>query len=912
MNVTELVQALRRLPGTEQVIDDPERLAPYRHDWLPGDYRLPDLVVRPTQPDQIPAIVKLVRTTHLPIVARGAGTGLAGGARPLYGGVVIDLSQMNAIERIDTANRQAHVQAGLITYNLSAAVAEDGWFYAPDPASWQMCTIGGNIANNSGGPRCLKYGVTTNHVLAVEITLHDGRQCWTGDGTATFTWHTYDITGLIVGSEGTFGIVSRAIVRLTRAPETKRVTMALFPDVVAACTAVSAILAAGHIPTALEVMDSTTMLAVNLAQQANLPEEAGAALIVEVDGLSEGLDETMAEIGDICRQHGAFQLRTATTPLDQERLWSARRSAFASFHTLAPSFYLVDTVVPRTRLPAMMKHVQRLSKAYGMPVANVFHAGDGNLHPLILYNPADPDQVTKTHAITHAILQLSIHEGGAVSGEHGIGFEKRDFLLSLYHRADLAAHAAVYAVFNPERRLNPGKVFPTDLDPIALARERADALMAVAVNAPATQIHDALAEIVGSDYIRRGEEATQYAVQGHTPTWVVWPASTDELAKVMATCYRYGLHVIPWGGGTRQQIGTLIKPPDVVVVTRRLQRVLHYEPDDLTIGVEAGMTLAELQALLATHRQQFPLDVDQADHETLGGLIATAADDPQQVGYGSLRDLVLGLTVVQVDGTVIRVGGQVVKNVSGYDLTKLFTGSYGTLGVISEVRLRTFPQPPATVTFSAAFETMSDLNACLSALATTVLRPVASGIFRSSTSPLINLVVQFAGHPAACTRAASECAVLATASGAQHVVIDDSHEQRQHWLPIRRLFVPSTSANEWSIRMATLPSQWITAWNDLHQFAAQLHIPLQSGGCPYRGIIYAHLNGTVDQIAALLNHLRERWPHTQITTGNLPAEMEQLRWGCSPSAELNDLSRRLKQAFDPQQRLNQRRLPFYY
>lgn len=912
MNTTELVQALRRLPGTEQVIDDPERLAPYRHDWLPGDYRLPDLVVRPTQPDQIPAIVKLVRTTHLPIVARGAGTGLAGGARPLYGGVVIDLSQMNAIERIDTANRQAHVQAGLITYNLSAAVAEDGWFYAPDPASWQMCTIGGNIANNSGGPRCLKYGVTTNHVLAVEITLHDGRQCWTGDGTETFTWHTYDITGLIVGSEGTFGIVSRAIVRLTRAPETKRVTMALFPDVVAACTAVSAILAAGHIPTALEVMDSTTMLAVNLAQQANLPEEAGAALIVEVDGLSEGLDETMAEIGDICRQHGAFQLRTATTPLDQERLWSARRSAFASFHTLAPSFYLVDTVVPRTRLPAMMKHVQRLSKAYGMPVANVFHAGDGNLHPLILYNPADPDQVTKTHAITHAILQLSIHEGGAVSGEHGIGFEKRDFLLSLYHRADLAAHAAVYAVFNPERRLNPGKVFPTDLDPIALARERADALMAVAVNVPTAQIQHALAEIVGSDHIRRGEEATQYAVQGHTPTWVVWPASTDELAKVMATCYRYGLHVTPWGGGTRQQIGTLIKPPDVVVVTRRLQHVLHYEPDDLTIGVEAGMTLAELQTLLATHRQQFPLDVDQADRETLGGLIATAADDPQQLGYGSLRDLVLGLTIVQVDGTVIRVGGQVVKNVSGYDLTKLFIGSYGTLGIISEVRLRTFPQPPATVTFSAAFETMSDLNACLSALATTVLRPVASGIFRSSTSPLISLVVQFTGHPAACTRAASECVVLATASGAQHVLIDDSHEQRQHWSPIHRLFAPSKSANEWSIRMATLPSQCMTAWNDLHQSAAQLHISIQSGGCPYRGIIYAHLNGTVDQIAALLNHLREHWPHTQIITGNLPAEMEQLRWGCSPSAELNDLSRRLKQAFDPQQRLNQRRLPFYY
>ncbi|MFV9503432.1 MAG: FAD-binding oxidoreductase [Oscillochloridaceae bacterium umkhey_bin13] len=260
--------------------------------------------------------------------------------------------------------------------------------------------------------------------------------------------------------------------RLTRSPEANRVALALFPDVVQACAAVSAILAAGHLPTALEVMDATTMRAVNLAQGANLPEQAGAALIIEIDGVQEGLDADLAELVALCRDHSAFAIETATSPEAQERLWSARRSAFASFHTLAPSYYLVDTVVPRTRLPAMMAHVQQLSLQYGLPIANVFHAGDGNLHPLVLYDPADPDQVAKAHAITTAVLAQSITEGGAVSGEHGIGSEKQDFLAHLYGPAELAAQALVYAIFNPEDRLNPGKVFPRGIEPLALAATR--------------------------------------------------------------------------------------------------------------------------------------------------------------------------------------------------------------------------------------------------------------------------------------------------------------------------------------------------------------------------------------------------------------------------------------------------------
>ncbi len=736
-----------------------------------------------------------------------------------------------------------------------------------------------------------------------------GQQFWTGDGTETFTWHGYDLTGLMVGSEGTLGIISRVIVRLTRLPEANRVALALFPDVVAACEAVSAILAAGYVPTALEVMDATTMLAVNRAQGAALPAEAGAALIIEIDGVSEGLDETMAEISALCRDHGAFLLSTAATAAAQEQLWAARRSAFASFHTIAPSFYLVDTVVPRTRLPAMMAHVQRLSATHQMPIANVFHAGDGNLHPLVLYDPADPGQVAKARAITAEVLNLSVAEGGAVSGEHGIGIEKRDFLAHLYNRADLTAHAAVYAVFNPAQRLNPGKVFPPDLDPLALAAARAVDLAAAPIISSPAQLTRELAAIVGADHLLA---TTAFTIQGRQPTWVVAPESTAELAAVMAACYQAGVHVVPWGGGTQQAIGPLIADPDVVVVTQRLNRVVKYEPDDLTIGVEAGMTLADLKAILACHNQQFPLETAEENRATIGGLVATATDGPRRLGYGALRDLVLGLTIVQVDGTVITVGGQVVKNVSGYDLVKLFSGSHGTLGVISEVRLRVFPRPPAAVTLLARFPDLSALASFLTGLAATRLQPVALDVVERRENPreAITALARFEGHPAACARSATESATLAAAHGATVVEVVNGADQDQLWQPAIALAALPDHAVAWPVRLAVLPSRFPAALADLRRHASQADVTATIGGRPAQGLIYGHLQGEMAQIASVLTGMAERWPHIQIPAGSLPSEIESQRWG-TPLPQLPALlNARIKRAFDPAGRLNPRLWPY--
>ncbi len=915
MQYHPLSLALRRICGDDAVIDDPNELRDYSHDWIPGDYRLPDLVVFPSSPDQIASVVQAATAAGLPVVMRGAGTGLAGGARPSQGGAVIVTTRLNQIEQVDFANRQAVVQPGLITYDLSAALMPQGWFYAPDPASWKMCTIGGNIANNSGGPRCLKYGVTTNHVLALEVVLHDGRSFWTGDGVLDAAG--YDLTGLIVGSEGSFGVVTRALVRLCRMLEANRVVLALFPDVVAACAAVSAILAAGHVPTALEVMDATTMRAVNLAQNAGLPETAGAALIIEIDGVEDGLDATLSEITAQCESQGAFSLHTAAAAEDQERLWSARRSAFASFHTLAPSYYLVDTVVPRTRLPAMMAYVQQLSERYDIPIANVFHAGDGNLHPLALYDPSDAEQVARVHAITADILEMSIREGGAVSGEHGIGVEKQDFLARLYSTAELAAQAAVYAIFNPANQLNPGKVFPRDVDPLALAAAHRAALNLPAQPQSRTLLGDMLAAIVGSTHLLQGESAVAYAVQGQRPGYMVMPGSLDELAAVMAACHQAGAIVTPWGGGTQQTSGQIPAVPDVMVVTRRLNSVLHYDPDDLTIGVGAGMTLAELQMLLGQHNQQFPLEIAQPDQATLGGLIATAADGPRRLGYGALRDLTLGLTVVQADGAVVRLGGQVVKNVSGYDLVKLFLGSHGTLGIIAEVRLRTYPRPPATTSLVTAFPDRVRLDAFLADLAASALCPTAAeyldahALRRLGLSAVAGLALRFEGGAAACARQVRDSIALAAQHAAHTEVIDEDESQERLWADVSALSGPPRDATIWLLRLAAPPQQFVTALTDLAILAEQYNLDLVTGGRALNGVIYARLGGSQEGVGALQQRLVERWPHSHILAGALSPQHEMLRWGRPLTGPALELMQQLKQAFDPAYRLNRGAEPFF-
>ncbi|GAB4201692.1 MAG: FAD-linked oxidase C-terminal domain-containing protein [Roseiflexaceae bacterium] len=458
MNRALLVDELRRIVGPRAVVDDAAALLTYDADGCVMDTHTPSVVVLPGDTEQVAAVVRLALRAGVPIVPRGAGTGLSGGATPTSGGIVISLTRMDRVLEVDPRNRRARVQPGVINWELSQLLLPQGYQFVPDPSSQKACTVGGNIANNSGGPHCLKYGTTTNHILALRMVLPDGSVLWTGDGRADGIG--YDLPGVITGSEGLFGVITEAWVRLTRLPEAVRVVLALFPDIPSASQTVSTVIARGLLPAALEMMDQLAIKAVNGMYRLGLPEQAGAALLIELDGVEDGLDDLLAEITGLCREHGALEVRPARTVAEQAQVWAARKNAFGAMGRLAPSYYLVDTVVPRTRLPATLASVGAVARDYRLPIANVFHAGDGNLHPLILFDRRDKGQLERALRAATEVLHASIEQGGVISGEHGIGVEKRDYMTLLFNTDDLAAMAGLKQCFDPRELFNPGKIFP--------------------------------------------------------------------------------------------------------------------------------------------------------------------------------------------------------------------------------------------------------------------------------------------------------------------------------------------------------------------------------------------------------------------------------------------------------------------
>ncbi len=447
--------------GRDGVILDPAEAIVYEYDY--GlDRATPQAVVFPTSATQVSALARLAARHGLPIVPRGAGTGISGGAIPWSGGIVVSLTRMNRVLAIDPDNGVALVEPGVLNLELSAALAPHGYFYAPDPSSQRASTIGGNIAENAGGPHCLAYGVTVNHVLGLEVVLPDGEILQTG-GLAPDR-PGYDITALMCGSEGTLGIVTKALVRILRLPADTRTLLAIFPAIDAASSAVSATIGRGIVPTALELMDAMTIRAVQAMTDCGYPPDAGAVLLVEMEGAPEVIAEEAAEVADICRAEGATEVRVADDPAARAALWYGRKSAAGAFGRIKPNYYLHDGVVPRTKLPQVLREVMAAAERHGLPVANVFHAGDGNLHPAILFDVREPGILPRVLALGEEILQACIAAGGTLSGEHGIGLEKRSYMPLLFSPADIDAMKRLKAAFDPEGRFNPGKMLPPEPD----------------------------------------------------------------------------------------------------------------------------------------------------------------------------------------------------------------------------------------------------------------------------------------------------------------------------------------------------------------------------------------------------------------------------------------------------------------
>ncbi len=751
----KLIDNLSAIVGREHVLSKPDELLVYECDGLPHHKHLPRAVVFPSSTEETSGVMRELARAAVPFTPRGAGTGLSGGALALNSGVVIEMARMRKILRIDVENRLAVVQPGVVNLHVSKAVAPFGLYYVPDPSSQPSCTIGGNIAESAGGIHCLKYGTTTDHVLGCRVVLAGGEVVDLGGGGIDLPG--YDLLGTFIGSEGTFGVATEATLRLSQTPPTVRTLLAEFVEVNDASHAVSAIIAAGVMPAALEMMDREIIRAVEASIfAAGLPPDAGAALLIELDGIEAGLDDEAEEVTSICMEYGARNCRYARDEAERKKLWAARKGAFGAIGRITPDSMIQDAVVPRSRLPQVLGAAYDIAARYQLRIANVFHAGDGNLHPLICFDSRFPEEVARVRAAGSELMQVCVEAGGTITGEHGVGLDKRELLPLVFSDDDMNAMLSVRAAFDPLGLCNPGKIIPllrgcgegkaiagekpsASVQPIA-PRELNRAQPVKHSPFDAERAQTLLAQIVGESNVIDGNG-----------TVTVSPANDEEISESLKLATREGWNTMPAGG--RAWLDYQPGPAaQIIVSTSRLNQIVEHEPADLIAVAQAGVRLTDFNSLLEANGQWLPLDPPNDGRATIGGVVSTGLGGAHQFAYGRPRGSVIGMKVVLGDGSRIKAGGRVVKNVAGYDLCKLFTGSFGSLGIITEVnfKLRPRPESEATVIVNGA---IADLIESGGALMQRRLFPVAAEIISPAfaarlgiSSNKATMFVRFAGN----------------------------------------------------------------------------------------------------------------------------------------------------------------------
>jgi glycolate oxidase len=454
----DVLSKLKKIVGDRAVLHTPQDLMLYEYDGS-VDKAAPDCVVLPTNTRQVVSIVKLAKEHDLRIVGRGAGTGLSGGAIAREGGIMIGFARMNRILELDLENERAVVEPGVVNLDLTLAVQGQGYFYAPDPSSQRACTIGGNVSENAGGPHTLAYGVTTNHVLGLEAVLPDGTLIETGG--RELDHGGLDLTGLLTGSEGTMALITKVVVRLMRKPELVKTILAVYEEPEDAASTVADITARQITPVAVEMLDGVMLRMVEEATHAGYPMDANAVLLIELEGLREAVEAQVLEIEEVCKRNGAREVRVARTEQERDLLWKGRKNAFGAVGRVSPSYYVQDGVVPRTRIADTLRFIYRVSEKHRLTISNIFHAGDGNMHPIILFNHHRPEEYERTKRAGADILEYCISVGGSITGEHGVGMEKNEMMPLLFPAASLEMIGRLKSVFNPDNRLNPGKLLPT-------------------------------------------------------------------------------------------------------------------------------------------------------------------------------------------------------------------------------------------------------------------------------------------------------------------------------------------------------------------------------------------------------------------------------------------------------------------
>ena len=818
--------------GRENVLSQPDELLVYECDGLPQHKHRPRAVVFPSSTGETSAVMRELARAEVPFTPRGAGTGLSGGALALNSGVVIEFARMRKILRIDVENRLAVVQPGVVNLDVSRAVAPYGLYYVPDPSSQPSCTIGGNIAESAGGIHCLKYGTTTDHVVACRVVLAGGDVVELDSDSAG-----YDLLGTYVGSEGTFGITTEATLKLSQSPPAVRTLLAEFAEVDDASHAVSAIIAAGVMPAALEMMDHEIIRAVEASVfAAGLPPDAGAALLIELDGIEAGLDDEARKVTSICMEYGARNCRLARDEAERKKLWAARKGAFGAIGRISPDSMIQDAVVPRSRLPEVLHAAYDIAARNQLRIANVFHAGDGNLHPLICFDSRFEDEVRRVKEAGRELMEVCVGVGGTITGEHGVGLDKRELLPLVFSENDMKAMLAVRRAFDPLGLCNPGKIIP-------MLRGCGEARAVATENLPQmTQIQTTEPCV------------TETGFESVSSVSSLFPDSTQEVSAILreAAAKHWSVGVI---GGR-----TLVRgfKTQMTIDTSRLNRIIEHEPADLIAVAQAGVPLTTFNDKLIANGQWLPLDPPNDGHATLGGIVATGLAGPQQFGYGRPRGSVIGMTVVLADGSIIKAGGRVVKNVAGYDLCKLFTGSYGTLGIITEVIFKLRPRPARETTIIAT-GSLKQLLAAGRAIVDARLFPVAVELLSAAFATRIGmandhaqaLLIRFAGNEKAVAYQLEQALVQLKNSGVN--AIDVQADDLQIWQTL-----------------AAIPV------HERPSFATR--------------VLPARLEETIRSIPGPL------W-HAGVADGRIRTWDEG--WGSSRQLQLDPLSQRVKQELDP-------------
>jgi glycolate oxidase len=463
----QVIEELRKAVGAKAVLDSPQDLLLYEYDGSIEKGR-PEVVAFPRTTEQVVELVKIAARHKIPLVGRGAGTGLSGGVIPTQGGLMIGFARMNKILEIDYENECAVVQPGVVNLDITLAVQGNGYYYAPDPSSQKACTIGGNVAENAGGPHTLAFGVTTNHVLGVEAVLPDGTVIHAGGKETDLPG--YDLRGLLTGSEGTMALITKVIVRLMRASEEVKTLLAIYDEPADAADTVAGMTAKAIVPAAVEMLDGVMLRMVEEATHAGYPMDAGAVLLIELEGLTEAVEEQLDQVNDVCMANNAREVRVAKSAEERALLWKGRKNAFGAVGRISPTYYVQDGVVPRTRIADTLKHIYAVSEKYGLTISNIFHAGDGNMHPIILFDPRNPDELKRTKQAGAEILTYCIDAGGSITGEHGVGMEKRAYMPRMFSPTDLDVMTELRLSMDPMELANRGKMLPQGEAPALATR----------------------------------------------------------------------------------------------------------------------------------------------------------------------------------------------------------------------------------------------------------------------------------------------------------------------------------------------------------------------------------------------------------------------------------------------------------